>query len=131
MVEEAARFPEREVCGLLLGEPGHVRSILPCSNVAADPKRAFEIDPAALIAAHKVSRRGGPAIIGCYHSHPHGISAPSRHDAESGFAGLWIIVAGNACHAWSADQDGQFHPVALSLLPAEWPSAKDAENQGI
>lgn len=131
MVDESTRSPEREVCGLLLGEPGMVQSVLPCRNVAADPREAFEIDPAALIGAHKASRQGGPAIVGCYHSHPNGEVAPSIHDAACGFPGLWIIVSCGACNAWSADRDGRFRPVDLSLLPAESPWANDGANQGI
>ncbi len=41
------------------------------------------------------------AIIGCYHSHPNGVPAPSQADgegaAEQGF--LWLIAALNAAAA--------------------------------
>ena len=41
-----------EVCGLLFGTTDVVTGAARCRNVAADPKRMFEIDPAA---AHRFS----------------------------------------------------------------------------
>jgi desampylase len=131
LLTEAARDPHKEVCGLLFGEPGLISGVVPCRNVADDPVRAFEIDPAALIAAHKTARSGGPAIVGCYHSHPNGRTEPSPHDARLAVQGLWIIIAGGGCQAWQADGKGQFSPARLSPLPAESSSAKDGANQGI
>ena len=37
----------------------------------------LEIDPAKLIAALRAERGGGPAVVGCYHSHPRG--GPPRY----------------------------------------------------
>lgn len=51
--KSAAALPDREVCGLLLGEGNSIVSAVPCTNVAAEPRHRFEIDPAALIAAHR------------------------------------------------------------------------------
>jgi desampylase len=131
LLAAAASDPGREVCGLLFGKPGSITSVQPCRNVADDPATTFEIDPAALIAAHKAARSGGPAIVGCYHSHPNGREGPSDHDARSAGQGLWIVIAGGALRAWFADGKGQFSRVSLSPLPAESPSAKDGANQGI
>ena len=52
-----------EVCGLLLGAGRRIDAILPAANVASDPARHFELDPATLIAAHRAARAGGPAVI--------------------------------------------------------------------
>lgn len=103
MLAEAEATPEREVCGLLFGTESHtVTGIQPCRNVAANPADAFEIDPQSLIAAHKRYRSGGPKLIGCYHSHPNGIQAPSRRDRECAGEGLsiWLIIAGGGIAAW-------------------------------
>lgn len=131
LLAAAASDPREEVCGLLFGEAGLITSIQPCRNVAGDAAKSFEIDPAALIAAHKAARAGGPAIIGYYHSHPNGREGPSELDARSAGRGLWIIIANGALRAWHADGKGQFTRVRLSPLPAESPSAKDGANQGI
>lgn len=76
--------------------------IRPCENIAANPADTFEIDPAALIAAHKAQRAGGPRLIGCYHSHPNGVGEPSARDGESAWGSdtLWLIVAANRLTAW-------------------------------
>lgn len=115
-----------EVCGLLLGASGDasIDAILPCRNVAADPSRHFEIDPAMLIAAHRAARGGGPAIIGHYHSHPSGTPVPSATDAAAVCTDglIWIIVAGAEVRAWRAVRDGtvegRFDPLALAVAPA-------------
>lgn len=122
ILAEAAASAE-EVCGLLLGEGLKIGAILPCCNVATDPSRHFEIDPAALIAAHRAVRAGGPAIVGHYHSHPSGNATPSATDAASAQpdGAIWIIVAGEDIRAWHAVRDGAVHgrfdPVALVVAP--------------
>jgi proteasome lid subunit RPN8/RPN11 len=76
MVEAALRAFPAEACGLLLGQEGHIMEARACANVAPDPLRHFEIDPAALIAAHRASRAGGLAVLGYFHSHPNGLARP-------------------------------------------------------
>jgi proteasome lid subunit RPN8/RPN11 len=111
----AARGCAEEVCGLLLGT-GDARGfavarIVPCRNVAADPARRFEIDPAALIAAHRSARRGGAGVIGHYHSHPSGTASPSPRDAADAAVdgAVWIVATGCALGAWRAVADGAVH----------------------
>lgn len=100
----------QEVCGLLLGEGGRITAILPAANVAADPARHFELDPAVLIAAHRAARQGGLGVLGHYHSHPSGRAEPSRTDAACARPDgtLWLIVGGEGARLWvaQADEDG-------------------------
>lgn len=81
-----------------------------CANVADQPETRFEIDPAALIAAHKADRAGEAKLIGHYHSHPNGACAPSEADrAEALDAGrYWLIVAGAEVGVWYVEAPGQF-----------------------
>jgi len=97
-----------EACGLLTGRPGEIRGAVPATNVAADPLRHFEIDPAALVAAHKAARRGGPAVVGYYHSHPTGIAAPSATDrAMAAHDGsIWAIATLRDVTFWQDDEAG-------------------------
>jgi len=168
IVAEAARTPEREVCGLLLGasttavrpEPveGRVagavdRSTSPSTalqalrtgfdfardergdgkrssalriamaratpNVATDPARAFEIDPASLFAAIRAARGGGPPVLGHYHSHSNGSPVPSACDAAMADrpGRLWLIVARGEARLWRERPGGPvqnaFEPVRL------------------
>jgi desampylase len=98
----AAETPGAEVCGLLFGTVEAVETVQRCANVADTPATAFEIDPAALIAAHKAERAGGAKLIGHYHSHPNGACAPSATDAAQALdvGRYWLIVAGAAVGLW-------------------------------
>jgi len=110
----AAAHPRAEICGLLLGVDGRIDEARPARNVAASPADSFEVDPAALFAALRAERAGGPALIGHYHSHPAGPARPSARDAAAaaGDGKLWLIVAGGAVTGWISRPDG-FVPVAL------------------
>jgi proteasome lid subunit RPN8/RPN11 len=123
----AASTPGQEVCGLLFGSANQVTGVSSAVNVAADPARQFEIDPAALFAAIRREREGGPRLVGYYHSHPGGPAEPSETDQAmaAGDDKLWLIVAGQEVRGWRATRAG-FLPVQLSRswgLPAESVSA--------
>src|SRR5215212_5127057 len=103
----AAETPEREVCGLLLGTDARVERVMRCANVAPDARRHFEVDPAALLAAHRAARGGGPRPIGHYHSHPSAEPIPSAYDAAMADPGsYWIIVTGTDIRCWWSRADG-------------------------
>lgn len=103
----AAEAAPQEACGLLFGVDGVERASV-ADNVAADPARRFEIDPAALIAALRTERTGGERVIGYWHSHPSGDATPSATDAAMAAADgkIWVIVAGDAVTAWRAGGSG-------------------------
>lgn len=131
---EAAASLGREICGLLFGTADAITAHLPARNVAADPRRAFEIDPATLLAAHREQRRGGAAIVGCYHSHPSGAAEPSPRDAADAAPDgrLWLIVGASEARLWRAgatgERHGRFDPVALACV-ADTPSPEDGAAQ--
>jgi proteasome lid subunit RPN8/RPN11 len=100
---EAAKAHPLECCGLLFGRAQErVESALPARNIALDPARHFEIDPQALVEAHRAERGGGPLLLGYYHSHPTGLARPSATDRAqaSGDGRLWAIVAGEEIALW-------------------------------
>jgi proteasome lid subunit RPN8/RPN11 len=104
--EAEAAFPD-EACGLLLGREGRIDQVQPARNVHPDPGRHFEIDPRALVEAHRAARSGGPEVIGYYHSHPAGPAAPSAADREAaaGDGRVWAIVGGGEVRFWR-DEEG-------------------------
>ena len=131
MVAEAARAHPNEACGLLLGrvEDGaeRITAIRPAANVAADPTRHFEIDPATLIAALRAERERGPergpelgpepgkatdgqgdVLLGWYHSHPAGEATPSATDRASAprDGRLWAIIARGTVRLWRDGAQG-------------------------
>ena len=112
--KEATKAHPLECCGLLLGQGGAISEARPCANVHPDPARHFEIDPAALIAAHRTAREGGPQVLGYFHSHPTGPAEPSVQDraCASGDGRIWAIVAGAEIGWWRDAPDG-FAPLAI------------------
>lgn len=120
----AGASPSAEICGLLLGRDDLIERAAPCRNVAAEPARRFEIDPAALIAAHRAMRDGGAQMLGHFHSHPAGRAIPSARDADAAAADgmLWLIAGGGELTAWRAVSDGaiegRFDPVVLDIMPS-------------
>ncbi len=109
LLEEARRAHPRECCGQLLGKDSRVALAQPAANVHPDPERHFEIDPKALIAAHRAMRAGGLELLGYYHSHPNGRAEPSAADraSASGDGRIWAIVAGGEVRFWR-DEPGGF-----------------------
>ena len=109
LLEEAARAQPHECCGLLLGQGARVELAVPAANVHPSPRDQFEIDPQALITAHRAARGGGPQVLGYYHSHPNGRAQPSPTDQAqaSGDGRIWAIVAAGAV-TWWRDQPGGF-----------------------
>lgn len=95
-MQQAAReaFP-LEACGLLLGAGCRIEQAVPVANRSAEPADSFEIDPEALIAAHRSARAGGPQLLGYFHSHPNGLPRPSHRDeaAATGDRRVWAIIA--------------------------------------
>lgn len=115
---EAARAEPRECCGLLLGRGTRIEAIAPAANLASTPETRFEIDPAALIAAHRAARAGGAEVVGYYHSHPRGAPVPSAADRAhaSGDGRVWAIVARGALGCF---RDGANGFAALSYRKVE------------
>lgn len=114
---DAARAHPLEACGLLLGHGATIALAQSAANVAPAPARHFEIDPAALIAAHRHARGGGPALLGYFHSHPAGPAAPSPTDCAmaAGDGRIWAIVAGETVALWRDTPSG-FEPLSYSVV---------------
>jgi proteasome lid subunit RPN8/RPN11 len=115
LLAEAAAAHPLEACGLLLGENARIAEVRPCANIHPQPATHFEIDPAPLIAAHRVARDGGPQVLGYYHSHPAGPPEPSATDRAhaTGDGRVWAIV-GEGRVGWWRDEIGGLVPLSYS-----------------
>ena len=93
--EALAAYP-KEACGLLVGRPGgdEIVDAIPSCNLASGEDE-FLIDPKVHIKAQRELREQELAVIGVYHSHTSGDSAPSRSDKISTNLSdfWWLIVA--------------------------------------
>jgi proteasome lid subunit RPN8/RPN11 len=120
LMEEAARCYPEECCGLLLGEGGCIDRAVPAANVAAERTRHFEIDPAALLAAHRTARGGGPQVLGYFHSHPTGQPVPSAVDREhsTGDLRIWAIIGEGRVAFWRDSGNG-FSPMTCKVIGEE------------
>jgi proteasome lid subunit RPN8/RPN11 len=105
VLAEARAAHPGECCGLLVGrregDAAAALSLHAARNLSAHDD-AFEIDPADQFAALRAARAAGLALIGCYHSHPHGAAQPSQADlvgaGEDGF--IWLIAAADELAAF-------------------------------
>lgn len=106
-----------EACGILLGEGDGILDLWPTRNVHPAPETHFEIDPQALIDAHRAAREGGLQVVGYFHSHPNGLARPSATDAAlaAGDGAIWAIAAAGRVTFWRAGGAG-FTP--LPYVPA-------------
>ncbi len=99
-IRDATRMASpQECCGLLVGRREGREIVLsavhPSTNLAQEPERSFEIDPAIRLRLQRELRGSGQKVVGLYHSHPGGATWPSHRDREAIFEhGLvWIIAA--------------------------------------
>lgn len=117
LLDAAAARPDEEVCGLLVGSDGAVADLVPARNVARDPGRSFEIDPATLLATHRNARGAGQRVIGHWHSHPNGRPEPSARDAARAIdnGAIWLIIAGGDISAWRARSRNPGPPAFVSV----------------
>lgn len=121
MLAHAARDHPREACGIVFGNDT-IEAVEPARNIANNPERGFEIEPAALLRAHREARGAGRAVLGWYHSHPNGSAQPSATDAARAVddGKLWLVVAGGRVTAWRVADGGAVHgrftAVDLSVL---------------
>ena len=108
MIAEAAAVHPRECCGILLGEGAVITAILRAENVHGDAVKHFEIDPQALVDAHRAARAGGPQVLGYYHSHPNGLERPSSRDLDMAArdGAVWAIIAVGGVTFWRLGDAG-------------------------
>jgi len=100
LIARAAERPEEEICGLLAGQGGVPRRLLPVTN-RLHRADAFDMDPAELIAAMRDLRESGQALVAIYHSHPHGPAYPSATDvAENQYPEAVHVIIGKEGGGW-------------------------------
>lgn len=119
LLEEARAAYPHECCGLLFGSEAEIRVHRPTINVHSALATRFEIDPQALIDAHRAMRGGGPRLVGYYHSHPDGPPEPSAIDREmAGEDGMiWAIVGEGRVTLWRAERV-RMEPLPYRVLPS-------------
>lgn len=116
MRRETERAAPDECCGLLLGCDAYVEEARPAANVAGERRRHFEIDPQALVDAHRAARAGGLQVVGYYHSHPAGLAEPSATDRAmaAGDGRVWAIVGETGIAFWR-DGEAGFVPLSYAV----------------
>ncbi|RKP54310.1 M67 family peptidase [Cohnella endophytica] len=95
------RYPY-EACGLIYGTltDSAIRAdnFDLVRNVAVYPERAFVFDPEQWIRLYFEAQKNQRAIVGFFHSHPQGSSAPSLQDILQSFpwGTYWIVGSASA-----------------------------------
>ena len=120
----SAAFP-MECCGLIEGvcktDTWHAFAVHRAKNLAEDPTNHFLVDPQVHFELLRSLRGSDRRIIGCFHSHPNGLSVPSANDRakaiEPNF--VWLIASGKKADAFGLSayvfdtRDGDFVPLIL------------------
>ena len=106
-----------EACGILLGEGNRITAFRHARNVHPKPETHFEIDPQALIDAHRDARCDGPQVVGYFHSHPIGTSLPSATDRRMalGDGSIWAIQ-GDGGMTFLRDGTAGFEPLSCKIV---------------
>ena len=119
MLAEARAAHPREACGMLFGGEEAITGYRSATNVHPSPETHFEIDPQALIDAHRAMRSGGPRLAGYYHSHPSGPPEPSATDRAlaAGDGMIWAIIGDGRVTLWRAGEDGM-EPLPYRVMQA-------------
>jgi proteasome lid subunit RPN8/RPN11 len=141
IVTLAARDPERECCGLLLGNGSSgeriVRQVISSPNVAgARLDCRFQIDWTTLLLALSQKRADGLKLVGFYHSHPRGGAEPSAEDHRFAWPGYsYVIVGMQSCgpgwvRSWRGDRFGDtFQEEAIVPEPGAAGQSKKMSNR--
>ena len=116
LLTDAAASPEREICGLMIGD-AEVERLIAAENVADDPKTGFEIDPVALFSAIRNERAGGERLLGYYHSHPVGPPEPSARDIAQATVDnrIWLIIGEGRVTAWMFIDANKFSGIDIII----------------
>ena len=98
LIEHARQEPLKECCGLLAGRSALITEVIPATNAAVDPPRAYEIAPEELFKLIRKIRAAKLELLGIYHSHPSGENRPSARDIERAFypAAAYFILSPGA-----------------------------------
>lgn len=122
-----AVYPE-EGCGVLLGQIDEgariVEEAVRSENAASSRSDRYVVDPDLLLELTEREERGGPAVIGFYHSHPD--SRPEPSDSDRTLAWPWYhylivsVVEGSAdrCRLWEFPE-GERAPVTGAVRRCE------------
>ena len=116
------RKPHQECCGLLAGREGVITRAFPAANVAANPKRHYEIAPEEIVRLMREMRARKLSFLGIYHSHPITENVPSPKDVELAYyseASYFIVnprpYAEKAVRAFSI-RDGRATEIEIEIV---------------
>lgn len=110
--DHAERAAPLEAVGALLGDEEAVRESVPLPNVAADPRRSFEVPARALLEVEQHADARGLKVWGTWHSHVDVPAVPSAADRAFPSPGRLLVivpvVAGRAGapRAWRWQEKG-------------------------
>lgn len=118
--QESRLGAPKEVCGLMLGlhDGGAVRvhRVLAAENIAEQPETGYLIDPEFYLHAERQAAGEGRAVVGVYHSHPHGKPIPSETDLELAWPDWSYVIVGadGTLRSWRLEEK-RFKEEAISL----------------
>lgn len=95
VLEHAIAESPNEACGILAGQNGRVTRVYRGTNVEAEARLRFQLDPQQQLEAMQDLQNNGWEMLGIYHSHPHSPAYPSETDVQMAFYpdSAYVIVS--------------------------------------
>ncbi len=106
MEDHAKKERPNEACGVLAGRGSDVKRIYRCRNVSENPSSRYTIAPERLLEVFNDVEERGLEILGFYHSHPSGPSAPSNvdHATATWHGHSYVILHPHGINSWKWDE---------------------------
>jgi len=120
MVARARTAAPLEVCGILAGFAGHVRTHHPMTNADASAEH-YSLVPEEQFAVAKAIRAAGEMMLAVWHSHPATPARPSQEDIRLAVApGVFHVILSLAgCEPESLAfliEDGKAESVPITII---------------
>ncbi|HUO57668.1 MAG TPA: M67 family metallopeptidase [bacterium] len=85
-----------EICGLMLGESGEIRTVtevFECGNLnKLKPETRYDMDPKDYMKGEKLAREKGLDVVGIFHSHPDHPDKASETDRQAAWPGFSYVI---------------------------------------
>jgi len=96
MIAIGERGYPNEICGLMFGKAGNIRTVtevFECGNLnKLKPETRYDMDPKDYLKGEAIARQKGLDVLGIFHSHPDHPDKASETDRAAAWSGFSYII---------------------------------------